>query len=224
MYLAILKTMEKILNYADKRQTAGCVYCGSIEKTAEHLPPKIFLDEPYPLNLVTIKACKRCNESFSIDEEFVACYVEYLNSNGDLTLIKRPKIQRILTKKPSIFNAFKKIEETEVNERLGRVFLKIAQGHALFEQNELKFEDDLFKIRFGKYDELTEQARLELETIPHALILPEVGSRATQRLLTTPIMNVPWITIQDGNYRYLVFDGGVRMVLSESFWSEILWE
>jgi hypothetical protein len=38
--------------------------------TADHIPPKLLLARPYPNNLPTVPACRRCNASFQADDEY----------------------------------------------------------------------------------------------------------------------------------------------------------
>jgi hypothetical protein len=49
----------------------ACVYCGLEKKlTADHVPPKLLLSQPYPENLLTVPACRDCNASFQVDDEY----------------------------------------------------------------------------------------------------------------------------------------------------------
>ena len=68
--------MRQLHSFADDRLLAGCVYCSGSTETRDHIPSRVLLDEPYPENLLVIPACGSCNESFSLDEEYVACLVE----------------------------------------------------------------------------------------------------------------------------------------------------
>ncbi len=56
--------MKHINNYADQRFNGQCVYCGAAPETKEHVPPKVFLDLPYPDNLFIVEACRKCNSGF----------------------------------------------------------------------------------------------------------------------------------------------------------------
>ena len=48
-----------------------CAYCGKAKKlTLEHVPPKLFLEQPFPKNLMTVPACGGCNQSFKADDEY----------------------------------------------------------------------------------------------------------------------------------------------------------
>ena len=51
------------------------MHCGtglnSTETTREHVPSKCLLQKPYPAEMITIEACRKCNEAFSLDEEYL---------------------------------------------------------------------------------------------------------------------------------------------------------
>src|ERR1039458_8473991 len=48
-----------------------CAYCGQEKKlTADHVPPKLLLEHPWPANLLTVPACADCNLSFKSDDEY----------------------------------------------------------------------------------------------------------------------------------------------------------
>ena len=46
------------------RQTSRCYLCNKTADTDEHIPPKCFFPKPRP-TLVTVRACLKCNQSFS---------------------------------------------------------------------------------------------------------------------------------------------------------------
>ena len=48
-----------------------CVYCGGNQNlTDEHGPPKLIFPEPRPSNLITVRACTKCNIAGSKDAEY----------------------------------------------------------------------------------------------------------------------------------------------------------
>jgi hypothetical protein len=48
-----------------------CAYCWQEKKlTVDHVPPKLFLEQPFPPNLLTVPACADCNSSFKADDEY----------------------------------------------------------------------------------------------------------------------------------------------------------
>lgn len=227
-------TMRQRINFGDKRQTAHCVYCSKGIETKEHTPPKVLLDEPYPENLPIVHACTICNQGYSLDEEYFACLIECARVGSvDLKMIERDKIRAILSRKKALLDklekAVTKTPEGQVTfsiepERFKKVLLKIAQGHALYEQNEPKREDKISGFAFGTLEMLSEESREIFETIPQANKAPEVGSRAMQNILISDdLVGMPWIEVQENRYRYLTFEDGVRMVFSEYLWCEIIW-
>src|SRR5450759_3414803 len=93
----------QLMNFGDERQVAQCAYCGADTPTRDHVPSRVFLDEPYPDQLPVVPACQNCNEGFSIDEEYLACLIECVVAGstypGD---IRRAKIRRTLQARPAL--------------------------------------------------------------------------------------------------------------------------
>ncbi|WKZ24845.1 MAG: hypothetical protein QY321_00195 [Patescibacteria group bacterium] len=226
--------MKQRENFGDVRQIESCIYCGKGIETREHTPPKVLLDEPYPENLPVIRACKICNQGYSLDEEYFACLIECARVGSvDLKVIERDKIRAILSRKKALLNKLEKaVTKTPEGqkaflielERFRKVLFKIAQGYTLFEHNEPKKEEDVNSFTFGTLEMLSDESRDVFETVPYASKAPEVGSRAMQNILMVrDFIGMPWIEVQENRYRYLTFDEGVRMVFSEYVWCEIIW-
>ncbi len=226
--------MRQLINFGDNRQTDCCVYCGKGIETREHIPPKVLLDEPYPENLPIVLACETCNQSYSLDEEYFACLIECARLGSvDLKLIEREKIRSILSRKTSLLDKLQKAITQTLDgqkafsiepERFKKILFKIAQGHALYEQNEPKREEYVDSFAFGTLEMLSDESREIFEAIPYAHKAPEVGSRAMQNILMSgDFIGMPWIVVQENRYRYLTFQEGVRMVFSEYVWCEVIW-
>lgn len=225
--------MEQIPNLGDIRQTAFCAYCGGGTETRDHVPSKVFLDEPYPENLPVVPACQACNNSFSMDEEYVACLVEYVLA-GSVDMINREKIKRILQRKPALVailgqareeNLFGDISFKVDIGRVRNVILKLGRGHAAYELNEPQL-DEPSAMSFMPLSILAEEDRERFETPPQSPIWPEVGSRAMQRLVVDKPGTSLWLIAQPGRYRYLASVGDgivIRVVLSEYLGCEIIW-
>lgn len=227
--------MRQITNLGDQRQISHCVYCGGKTETREHVPSRVFLDTPYPQNLPIVHACEKCNNGYSMDEEYSACLLECVRVGGvSPDLVEREKVIRILSERPKLLEKLKKamsVREGEITfsietDRLKRVLLKLAKGHVLFEQNEPHLSEEPSLFEFGTLELLPEEARHRFEATPVIGLLPEVGSRSLQQLaITEQGAFLPWINVQDGRYRYVVPEVGlVRMVLSEYFWCQIRWD
>ena len=96
--------MQQMRNYGDQRQLERCAYCGAgAVETRDHVPSRVLLDEPYPENLPVVPACRSCNESFSGDEEYLACVLEVVVAGeASPEAVARPKIARLLRMKPAL--------------------------------------------------------------------------------------------------------------------------
>jgi len=68
--------------FIDERHTGMCVYCGTHPDTRDHFPSKVLLDEPYPPELPVVRACEKCNASFSLDEQYLACFLDCVIRGG----------------------------------------------------------------------------------------------------------------------------------------------
>ena len=223
--------------FADGRFSALCVYCGGIPSTADHVPSRVLLDEPYPDNLPVVQACAACNNGFSVDEPYLACLVECaLVGSADPNSVVRPKIKRILEERPTLASqiAACRREDGAGNAcweadvvRVKNVVLKLARGHAAYECSEPRLEMP-GRVSFVPLCALSAEQIRSFEESPAEIVWPEVGSRAFQRAITS-LGNVPrngWQVVQPQRYRYLVYHSGpmvVRFVLSEYLACEVVW-
>lgn len=227
--------MEQLLNLGDKRQTGFCCYCGRGTETRDHVPSKVFLDEPYPTNLPVAFACQSCNESFSLDEEYLACLIECVVCGiVDHKAVERKKISSILQRKPALVSRLKQAQKESDKGllfsaellRVKNVLLKLARGHAVYELNEPQLDDPV-RFNCAPLIMMDPVMRDSFEAMPKSVVFPEVGSRASQRLVVSDPGLVLWMTVQPGRYRYLVFAGAgvtVRIVIREYLACEIGWE
>lgn len=56
--------------------TQLCIYCQRRPATTrDHVPPKLLFPPPRPSSLITVPACKRCNEKASLDDEHFRTYL-----------------------------------------------------------------------------------------------------------------------------------------------------
>lgn len=226
--------MEYISSYSDERHLAFCVHCGGLPDTRDHAPSKVLLDEPFPPNLAVIGACRSCNTGFSEDETYLACWIDCeIAGSAFPEDVGRDKVRRILDKQKRLQSRLLNSFESDLfeprfhpeAERIERVVLKLARCHAAYENGEPKIEEPTYFVwRALKW--LSSEQRTAFEEPPHLGLLPEVGSRAMQRVLFAPDARAPWINVQEGRYRYLVAAGEaviVRLVLSEYLACEVVW-
>jgi hypothetical protein len=225
--------MEKFQNLGDKRQEQFCVYCGNAIETREHVPSRVFLDEPFPNDLPTVGACQNCNQMHSLDEEYVACLVECVKAGSvDINIVRRKKVRDILSRKPALSKRLQRILSLSAGgsafkvelDRIKSVLLKLARCHLLFEQNEPPFGDPI-DFNFGVLGDLSEDELNFFESPPELMLSPEVGSRSMQRMLIYKNkVQIPWVTVQKGVYRYLITGvQTVRIVIGEYLWCQAEW-
>ncbi|MFA6635665.1 MAG: hypothetical protein WCV56_00945 [Candidatus Omnitrophota bacterium] len=227
--------MEQLLNLGDRRQSGFCCHCGKGTETRDHVPSKVFLDKPYPANLSVAFACQSCNESFSLDEEYLACLIECVVCGTiDYNAIERKRISSILQRKPALVSKFKQAQKEVDNgvlfsaelPRVKNVLLKLARGHAVYELNEPQLGDPV-RFTCTPFIAMDSEKRDSFEDVPRPVVFPEVGSRASQRLIVNEPGSVLWITVQPERYRYLAFTGSgvtIRIVIREYLACEIGWE
>lgn len=159
--------MEQVTSYADSRLLNGCIYCGGLANTREHVPSKVFLDKPYPENLPIVNSCFECNNGFSSDEEYVSAFIEVVSSGSlDINKIKRERIINILERTPSLKSRIQAsitkypsatVFHMEVD-RIKRILIKLAQGHVAFELSE-QCTSFPFSIWWGDINQMTEQQK-----------------------------------------------------------------
>ena len=220
--------MKMINDMSDSRHNNGCIFCSRKEDTRDHIPARAFLSRPYPENLHVLPVCKECNNKFSLDEEYTSFLVLLLKNmvEGDLddqldgfTHCDELKA-RILRgrKSDQIDNSYTETISIET-ERVKNVLNKYAFAHFCFERGE--HPGEAIHINFAWPNQISnEQLELFNET-PCCEMLPEVGSRLFQRILSE---GNSWQTVQDGRYRYYVDSDEfyVKIVINEYLFAEII--
>lgn len=198
----------------DVRYDNICCYCQkpfTDNKTKDHIPSKVLLDEPYPTNLPIAFCCYDCNQSFSTDEEYFACIIEYLVAGTkNAEMIQREKIRNILNKKKHLKN---KIEDNIVDNGgkltinfpeslLEKVLKKIIFGHLSYELSNPYIHNPDY-IELNTIDNFTELEFQEFISECTMDIAPEIGTRAS---LTHIVINEKpistWKIVQKNNYQY----------------------
>lgn len=230
-----------------------CIYCGAQADTREHVPSKTFLNKPLPSDLPVLPACQRCNNGFSSDELYVKTYIMCLkevleNRNYSCLQIEPTERKEIREAKSTV----KEVADTRIltyDKRVGRVLLKLAIGHAVYELSEsyhsIKWNGTPIYIKYTvkSTDSEKEWNNLEYAETMNAKILPEIGSRVFRNLLVlqTPLISdekdkyanlnlviMNWTDIQDGVYRYIAYLDDdklvVKMVILDYLYGEVVFQ
>lgn len=242
--------MEQLNPFADNRLVRGCIYCGGVDDTRDHVPSKCLLDKPFPENLPVVGCCNSCNQEFSKDEQYFVCLLEsVLCGSTDPEKIRRPSVAKIMRNSPALRQRIEN-SRTEVDgriafipemERIAKVMLKLARGHAAFELSQpCRKDPDFFWC--GPLSLLPQEDQDTFHSVHIQENVGEVGSRNMQRLFVTQItlnsqtvgqqkngfLINDWIDVQDDQYRFITIDdmGAVviRIVIAEYFACEVTWQ
>lgn len=221
--------------FHDTRLDGTCVYCGAFPDTRDHVPSKVLLDEPFPLALPVVPCCKTCNNSFSFDELYIACFIEcVIHGTTDPEKMSRTKIKRILNERPRLRETIEKNKKqndqnliwTPDKTKVNTIVVKLARGHAANELSEPQMSDPEY-IRIAPYGTLSEEELTNFENSPNQSLWPEIGSRAFVNSVVANNINFEngWNIIQDSTYRYMIsHDDGicVKIVMSEYLFCEVI--
>lgn len=227
----------------DQRLLGFCAYCGAKPNTRDHVPSLILLDDPLPNDLPVVDACEECNLGFSLDEEYLACFLECVIAGSvDPKELSRDKVKRIMTEKKWLSSRIKESElfgphrEKNWEPELSRVYnvvIKLAKGHAAYElsQTQIRNPDSISILPLS---EMTREWHEKFENAwgGNSEPWPEIGSRALMRAAGAKPYETdigPWINVQQGRYRYGVEETQgvrgvrVRIVLAEYLGCLVEW-
>ena len=238
--------MDKIEEFVDERQKSWCIQCGAwigdVETSDDHVPSKGLLRKPHPANLPVVKLCTTCNNGFSADEEYLFLFMHcVLAGSTDPDGQSDRKVSRALKRHEKLRATIEgskteyqtiggemRFVWTPETERINRVIVKNARGHAFYEYGEpMLTEPD--HVRAVPLESMTAAQREEFENIQgdgEIAGWPEVGSRMMTRVMTGQDLCDGWVVVQDGVYRYGVAQCGVmlvRSVLFEYLATEVYW-
>lgn len=236
--------MRQLNDYSDERYKGYCIHCGggliSNATNREHVPTKSLLNKPYPANLPTVPVHPKCNASFSLDEEYFTAFLasvisgstepdpqEFRAASGSLKRNPglRARIGQSRRIEKYLWGDSEVLWKPEI-ERVNRVLVKNAKGHAFYELGEPMFSDPA-SVGMDVLPLLSERTRDQFEHVLSGDVLPEVGSRMLQRIVMKNLQPGGWIEVQPDVYRYAVCQTGteilVRIVLREYLAVEVAW-
>jgi len=226
--------MRGITPNADERHAAYCVQCGGAPHTRDHVPPRTFLDEPFPPNLPVVGTCGPCNAGASLDEEYVSCLLEVAACGSPITNnLERPRVRRALTRNAALAARLRSAFDHEAGavsaeaDRVRRVIEKMARGLWAYELAEPPL-GMLAAVGFQPLHTLDAETREEFERSRPARMFAEVGSRMMTRqalgIGEDGIGAVGWRHVQPNRFRYTVeFEAAdlVKLVLRGYLAAEI---
>ena len=224
-----------IESFGDSRTLLYCAFCGGATGTRDHCPSRVFLDKPYPNDLPVVPACRECNNSFSTDEEYLACLIAcVLAGTTNSEHIERQSIQESLEHSAALRERLERARNKDDGQvvyvpeiaRVNNVITKLAQGHALYELHEPRpTQPDTVWV--APLELLAEDQRNAFEHPDLPRVWPEVGSRAMQRMLIDDEPEYPWISVQPRMYRYLASQESgttIHIVIQEYLAGYVQWD
>lgn len=160
-------------------QSDRCVFCGENADTREHIFAKCFFDRPYPNNLPTIPSCRKCNNSFSLDEQYLMYLIDYLKSveynNGEFvrtvaqkTFFHNEELENRMINSLSVEGSGKPIFSIE-SDRISSVIRKIAQCLFMYHFNK-KIPSSQIICRWLFLSQLSVIQKLAIEQINFTII------------------------------------------------------
>lgn len=184
-----------------------------------------------------LPACFSCNNSFSENEKYFICFIDYLKSIVFNNYSIKEKTIKLFNKYPYIkkkiedeIKVFKKyIDFRYDKEAIESILLKIGKGHMAYEFS----EPFLGTPKVFNYDFIFNLSSKELEKFNKPIIsdiTPEIGSRQFEQLYLSNDGDILylWKIIKENEYRYLTYISsdhiGVRFIVSEFLLCEILWD
>lgn len=223
------RPVKAITPWADERHAAFCAQCGRRPRTRDHVPPRAFLDEPFPTNLPVVGMCEPCNAGASLDEEYVTCLIEVAAcGSGVPEDLERPRVRRALARNAALAARFQSAFDPEAVAvgaevgRVRRVIEKMARGLWAYELAEPALGMSAH-VGFQPLHTMDAGTRTEFERCRSAAIFAELGSRMMIRQVLAlgedrGSTAVGWQDVQPERFRYAVeFDDAnvVKVVLRE---------
>ena len=237
--------MRQLNDCSDERYRGICVYCGSGlwegKRTKDHVPSKALLCPPYPENLPVVDACQQCNAEFSKDEQYLSAFLAVVISGSTspdpdrfpvaartlaYSAPLRERVERARQVQAALLGDGE-IQWTPEIERVARVIVKNARGHALFELGLLFLSDPAY-VGFSPTLLMPDEQKAHLGSEPEGMLWAEVGSRMMQRMAIGDLQPGGWVEVQPRTYRYAVYQLPeqtlVRMVLRDYLACEVAWD
>lgn len=223
--------MRQIRPFADTRLGGCCVYCGDFPDTRDHIPPRVFLDDPLPSNLAVVPCCRECNLASSADEEYLACLLEVAScGTTDVDRLERRSIARTLAARPLLrarlaaaFNRAESSVEVE-HARVRRVIEKLARGIWSYE-TATNADPTILTAEYVPLAACDDDTLETFTTLAPLELLPEVGSRLMIRVIEDWSMENQWQIVQPTRFAYAVEAGSspprVKMVFRDYLACEV---
>jgi hypothetical protein len=175
-----------------------CFYCGGKKQSMDHTPSKNLLEKPYPDNLLTIPSCKKCNGSFSEDEEYFLNVLVEISTNPKL-LSKKSEGGKIYKARERSKGLRKLIQDSLVQGDDGMIYFNS-------DTNRIKrvIEKNAFGLYFHKYKRLAKLDSFNCSGFYPFNVRETRPAKIFMLTYTERFRLKKWITIQDDVFSYIV--------------------
>ncbi len=187
-------------NRPNRRLGRSCIYCGCRATSDDHVPPKLVLKKPHPLNYRTVPSCDECNGGHSKDEEYFRAVLGISSFDTQLMQenLQGEYLDRMLTHSPQLDDRITSSLSVDENgqvyvkpelERMHRVCRKVACG--------------LFALRYGAGRSLDS---FDVEIVQHGLT--DLAQELVAAMHYSPGLRAKrWTTVQLGAFSFLFAKG-----------------
>jgi hypothetical protein len=181
----------------------NCLYCGMPSNTRDHVPPKVFLERPYPSNLKTVPTCAVCNNGFSLDEEYLAVFLANIISHPaiDAGISENGRFDRALMNSEALdqrlINSLRVEQDGNVSiepelTRISAVVCKIAFG--------------LYCLRYGASRPISDFRTCWISATDHVIPLSLKSVLSTGK----QVRQKRWQVVQESVFEYLFVRDSIR--------------
>ena len=82
----------------------NCIYCFNPSDSRDHIPSKALFYNSERKKLITVPSCKKCNQKYSLDEEFFRNFIVSLaeEKSPEASNLFNTKVKRAIERRPSL--------------------------------------------------------------------------------------------------------------------------
>ena len=178
----------------------ACVYCGAPATSRDHVPPRFLLEQPLPRDLLTVASCSGCNNSFSLDEQYLQVVIAQIGHVPHLMakVEEGGVVDRALERDPGLDQRI--VDSLEVRSD-GRVRLVTEQARILRIVRKIAY--GLFVRRYAKRPRLDAFSALAVSGTEEEIPQPIVAACH----YWPGIRRKRWTSVQKGVFSYLFAKG-----------------
>ena len=196
---------------------ATCIYCGSSANSVDHVPPRCFLEKPFPENLSTVPACIECNNHFSQHEQYAIALLAQIGTSPALAakIDEGGSVARAFERAPAFEKRFLDRMEADSD---GRLF--IAAESARLNLVFRKLACGFYYLRYKKRLALNDLGPTGFWSIN---IKCDVPQEAVMPTYTERFQAKKWTIAQEKVFKYMFAKSGDGHLACIINWHDTFW-